>query len=156
MDEALVRRVADAVWAQLSEKPRALCIGTLPQGQWDFVPVKNPPYDMVVLASLSPAELLQMPSDPVCRCLLEGKPVYLRQEGLEYRKYPHSGAKTLVSQLQAKERQLRNLGVTLLHNRQENRLLTAREVQRIKQEGKPLPRGARLTPLARDIWEGKV
>lgn len=140
----------------MQEKPRALCIGTLPEGNWEFLPVSEPPYEAVVLASLSPAELLAMPTDPVCRALMEGKPVWLREEGLEHRKYAGTNAKALYSLLLSKERQLRSLGVQSLGKGREKRLMTAQEVRHLMASGLPLPPGARLTPLARDIWEGKA
>ena len=155
MDEHLVQQVADAVFRKLTEKPRALCIGTPPENL-SFTPVSQPPYDAVVLASLSPAELLMMPSDPVCHALLEGKPVYLLPEGLEHRKYSATGAKHLYSLLLAKERQLHTIGVQRLPNGGTGRLLTAQEARRRKEQGLPLPSGVRLTPLAKDIWEGKA
>lgn len=155
MDELLVKKVADAVWQRLSDRPRALCIGTPPE-EMPFLPVSAEPYDAVVLAELSPAQLLTMPDDTVCRALLMGKPVFLREEGLEHRKYAATPAKGLYSLLLSKERQLRNLGVQSLGKTQCGRLISAQEVRRIMAEGRSLPQGARLTPLARDIWEGKA
>lgn len=155
MDEQFVNRIADAVYEKLQAKPRALCIGDPPGGAFPFLPVSQPPYEAVVLASLSLAQLLAMPSDPVCRALLEGMPVYLCPEGLEYKKYASSSARGLYAMLQGKERQLRNMGVQLLKNAAEPQLLTAQEIRKRKAQGLSLPPGARLTPLARDIWEGK-
>lgn len=155
MDEQLLERVADEVLRRLSDKPRALCIGTPPQ-DLPFLPVSAPPYDAVVLAELSPAQLLAMPDDAVCRALLAGKPVFLREEGLEHRKYVSGSAKSLYSLLLSKERQLKNLGVQSLGKTQSGRLITAQEMRRILSEGGTPPRGARLTPLARDIWERKL
>ena len=156
MDDTVIRRLTDELWQRLSEKPRALCIGRLPEGDWEFLPVSEPPWDMVVLASLTPAELLSMPTDPVCRSLLEGKPVYLREAGLEHRNYPGSGAKALLAMLCARERQLRSLGVRPLERTENRRLYTASDVRRLLSEGGTLPHGCRLTPLAKDIWEGKA
>ena len=156
MDEALVTRVTEAVWQKLSAKPRALCIGRLPEGEYDFLPVTEAPYEAVVLASLSPAELLAMPTDPVCQALLTGLPVYLREEGLEHRNHAGTAAKGLYSLLLSKERQLRALGVQSLDKSRQRCLLTAQDVRRMKEKGLPLPAHARLTPLARDIWEGKA
>ncbi len=155
MDEQLVQKVADAVFRKLSEKPRAFCIGTPPE-DLPFTPISQPPYDAVVLASLTPAQLLQMPNDPVCHALLEGKPVYLLPEGLEHRKYAATGAKHLYSLLLAKERQLYTMGVQKLPTGGTGRLLTAQDARRRKEQGLPLPPGVRLTPLAKDIWEGKA
>lgn len=155
MDERFVENIAEEVLRRLSEKPKALCIGTPPE-EMPFLPVSAEPYDAVVLAELSPAQLLAMPDNAVCRALLAGKPVFLREEGLEHRKYASTAAKGLYSLLLSKERQLRNLGVQSLGKTQNGRLMTAQEVRRIMAQGRSLPQGARLTPLARDIWEGKA
>lgn len=148
-----MQRITEKVLQRLSSKPKALCIGTPPE-DLPFQPVDKPPYDAVVLCTLTPAQLLSMPDDTVCRALLEGLPVYLREEGLEHRKFSKTSAKNLYSLLLSRERQLKNLGVQVL-GASNNRLITAQQVRRLLAEGKPLPQGARLTPLARDIWEGK-
>lgn len=155
MDEAFVERIAQQVLTQLERKPKAFCVGEVPE-TLPFLPVTQPPYDAVVLCSLSPAQLLSMPDDTVCRALLAGIPVYLREEGLEHRGYSGTGAKALLSLLQSKERQLRNLGVKSLSKTADSRLLTAQDVKKILSQGGSLPRDARLTPLARDIWEGRA
>lgn len=155
MDERFVENIAEEVLRRLSDRPKALCIGTPPE-DLSFLPVSAPPYDAVVLAELSPAQLLAMPDDTVCRALLMGKPVFLREEGLEHRRYAATAAKGLYALLMSKERQLRNLGVQSLGKTQSGRLISAQEARRLMAEGRSLPPGARLTPLARDIWEGKA
>jgi len=153
MNEELLSRVTDAVWQKISgDLPRALCVGNAPANP-DFVPVTTPPWDMVVLCSLSPAQLLKMPTDEVCRALLEGKPVYLMEEGLEHRKYNKDRARALQAMLMAKERELRSLGVKLWGQDRGKKLLTARDVQNLRLAD--LPKNAVLTPLARDLLEGK-
>lgn len=148
-----MQRITEKVLQRLSSKPKAFCIGTPPE-DLPFQPVDKPPYDAVVLCTLTPAQLLSMPDDTVCRALLEGVPVYLREEGLEHRKFSKTSAKSLYSLLLSRERQLKNLGVQVL-GASNSRLITAQQVRRLLAEGKPLPIGAKLTPLARDIWEGK-
>ena len=149
MDD-LMERIAEKVLQRLEAHPRALCIGDVPD-DLPFLPVTQPPYDAVVLCSLSPGQLLAMPDDTVCRALLAGIPVYLREEGLEHRQY--GSAKALQAMLCAKVRLLRSLGVQTLGT--QHRLLTAEDVKKLQKNGSPLPPGAKLTPLARDIWEGK-
>lgn len=155
MNEKLLQQLTDAVWQRLGEKPRAYCIGDVPE-DFPFLPVSEPPYEAVVLASLTPAELLQMPNDAVCRALLEGIPVYLHEGGLEHRRYTGHTGKQLRTLLLSKERSLYALGVQSLHKHAKKRLLTAQDVRNLKRTGSPLPAGAVLTPLAQDIWEGKV
>jgi len=154
MDETLVSELTEAVLSRLSGRslPRAFCVGTVPE-QPCFLPVTEPPWDMVVLCTLSPAELLAMPTDPVCRALLTGVPVYLMEEGLEHRKLPPGPGRVLRTELMAKERRLRDMGVQLW-GRAKGGLVTAADVRRLGKNG--IPDGARLTPLARDILEGRA
>ena len=103
---------------------------------------------------MSAGTLLQFPDEACAQALLEGKPVYVCEEGLEYRRYAKTANRALWSRLLAAERQMKQLGVQFLHS-EGGQLLTAETVRRLKREGKPLPAGCRLTPLARDIWEGR-
>ncbi len=155
VNEELLSRVADAVWEKLSHAspslPRALCVGAPPKDA-PFLPVTDAPFEMVVICSLSPHELLQMPSDAVCRGLLEGKPVYLMEEGLEYRRYPAATARGLRGLLMSKERQLYSLGVKKW-GCGDKRLITAKDLLSLSREN--LPKNAIFTPLARDMLEGK-
>lgn len=156
MDEALIQRVTQAVLQRLSQaenKPRALCIGTPPETA-DFLPVTSPPWEMVVICTLSPAELLAMPNDTVCRALMEGTAVYLMESGLEHRRYTGNHAPVLQKELLAKERFLRSLGIRVWKPHGPRVLITAGQVRQLK--GKGLPSHAILTPLAKDIWEGKA
>lgn len=50
---------------------------------------------------------------------------------------------------------MKQLGVQFLGDAS-GPLLTAKEVRRLLDEGASLPAGSRLTPLARDILEGKA
>lgn len=154
MNEELVNQVAAEVFRRLQGSlPRALCIGTVPEHA-SFLPVSEAPWDMVVLCSLSPGELLAMPTDAVCRALLEGTPVYLMEEGLEYKKYGRGKAGTLYAMLMAKERELRTLGIKPWKEAGAHKLLTAKDVEHLRLCD--LPKSARLTPLARDLLEGKT
>ena len=150
MDEAYLEKITRAVQARLS-LPRALCIGEVPENP-EFLPVEKEPYDMVVLCSLSPAQLLAMPSDAVCRALLRGIPVYLMEEGLEHRSYGAAHCGTLYRELMAKERYLRQLGVKVRQSGK-SRVYTAEDVRLLGKNA--IPVNAMLTPLARDLLEGK-
>ncbi len=153
MDEAFLERITDAVCKRLAGPlPRAFCIGTPPEGA-GFVCVTEPPWEMVVICTLTPGELLAMPTDPVCRALLTGVPVYLMEDGLEHRRLPPGPGRLLRTELMAKERRLREMGVQPW-GKARGGLYTAADVRRLGREG--VPDGARLTPLARDILEGRA
>lgn len=145
-----LEELTDAVWQRLQEhRPRALLIGEAPDWTTPYQWVQEPPYEAVVLGLLSPGELLSMPSDPVCRALLENIPVYL---------WPHQryreakAARMLCRELAAREQHLRQLGVRPLSG--QGKLITAQEARQLREQGLCLPSGCRLTPLAREIWEG--
>ena len=153
MDEAFLNRVADAVCRRLEHPPaRALCIGEPPENA-PFLPVTEAPWDMVVICRLSPAELLAMPTDPVCRAILSGTPVYLMEDGLEHRSIPPGPGRLLRAELTSRERRLRELGVQPW-GKARGGLITAADARRLGRNG--IPPGARLTPLARDVLEGQA
>ena len=106
-----------------------------------------------MIGSLSAGELLRFPDDSCADALLSGLPVLLWEEGLEYRRYAHTTNRVLWSRLLSAERQLKQLGVRFL-GAPGTRLLTAEEVRRRLRDG--LPVQGRLTPLAKDILEGKA
>ena len=141
--------LADAILRKLAEtKPRALLIGEVPECCHNFNYVKEAPYEAVVLGKLPPGELLRMPNDPVCHALLEGKPVYLLPQA-----YKSDHAKLLCRELTAAEQHLRQLGVRPLGP--EKKLITAEAARQLRSAGEHAPAGSRLTPLAKDILEGK-
>ncbi len=73
--------LTERLWQELCRlKPPALLIGTPPNGLRKYNYVNNKPYEAVVIGGLTPCELLQMPTDPVCEALLEGIPVWLWQD----------------------------------------------------------------------------
>ena len=137
------------------DEPRLLCIGEAVETPgWQAVTA--PPWDGVLLASLSPAALLAQPCDEVCRALLTGKPVFLREAGLEHRRYPAALSRVLWAELAEKERRLRQMGVRRWEAPAERKTLTLADVEQLLHRGQPLPEGARLTPLARDRWEERI
>ena len=145
-------QLTEVVWQRLyPEKPRALLIGEPPKVDYNYIYVNENPYELIVLGRLSPGELLRMPTDPVCRALLEGMPVYLWPDQLHH----HAGyAKLLCRELTAAEQHLKQLGVQTLGRT--DRLITAEAAMKLRNIGKNPPAGSRLTPLAKDILEGKV
>ena len=111
-------------------------------------------YAAVVIGSLSACALLHLPDEALTQALLLGKPVYLCPEGLEYRQFSRTANRALWSRLLAAERQLKQLGVRFLERKPGEKLLTANDVRRLLREG--LPVEGRLTPLARDVLEGRA
>lgn len=147
-----LEQLTQAVLERLEEeRPRALLLGKAPPEDGGYALVRQAPYEAVVLGILSPGELLQMPTDPVCQALLEEKTVYF------WPKQPYRQAKTarlLCRELAAAEQHLKQLGVRPMA--QQGRLITAQEAQKLRSMGKTLPPGCRMTPLAREIMEGRA
>ena len=143
-------QLTETVWQRLQEKPRALLLGTAPNGCDKFNYVNEEPYEAVILGILPPGELLHMPSDAVCRALLDDIPVYLSSGQLHHKA---KTARALCRELHAAEQHLKQLGVRLLEDGQP--LITAAQARSLRQSGQKPPAGSRLTPLARDILEGR-
>lgn len=143
-------RLTDQLWQKLQqERPRALLLGDVPKELQKYIYVNEKPYEAVVIGELTPAQLLQMPSDPVCMALLEGVPVYLTsQQWLK-----GSTAPALRRDLQGAYQRLLRYGV--LPFREEGNLITAERARAMAAAGERPAAGCRLTPLARDILEGK-
>lgn len=158
MNERLIEEVvAEVRRRQALGQPAALLLGRAPVRELGFHYVQEGDYAAVVIGSLTACQLLHQPDETVTQALLMGKPVYLCPEGLEYRQYSHTSNRVLWSRLLAAERQLKQLGVQFLErnaNGGNGKLLTADEVRRLLKEGLPIE--GRLTPLARDILEGKA
>jgi len=150
MNDALIEKIVDEV-KRRQNLPKALLIGRTPAENTGFCYVTQGEYCAVVIGSLSAYELLTFPNEAVVQALLLGKPVYLAQNALDYRTYSRSANRALWSRLLSAERQLKQLGVQTLGT---NKLLTAQEVRRRLREGQPIE--GRLTPLARDVLEGKA
>lgn len=70
-------RLTEEVLRRLETMPRALLIGEHPPEDGGFLYVREPPYGAVVIGRIPPGQLLQMPSDAVCRALMQGLPVWL-------------------------------------------------------------------------------
>lgn len=150
MNHELIEQVLSRVQQQL---PRALLIGREPPCALGWQYVSEAPYAAVVIGSMDACALLHFP-DPVCaNALLAGIPVYLWREGLSYRAYAKTANRVLWGRLLAAERQLGALGVQLLRPAAQG-IVTAETVRRRLREG--LPVEGRLTPLARDILEGRA
>ena len=144
LTEAVLEKLAD-------RKPRALLIGEQPEIYSNYNYVNEKPYEAIVLGALPPGELLHMPNDVVCCALLEQMPVYLWQHQ-PWKKC--AAARMLCRELAAAEQHLYRLGVVPLDDGA--RVLTATAVREMLQQGKRPVANCRMTPLARDILEGKA
>lgn len=144
--EALTQAVMERMEQQ---KPRAYLIGDMPDYH-KFNYVNTEPYEAVVMGVLSPGQLLHMPDDIVCEALLQGKPVWLWPH---QRHHEAAHGKMLCRELLAAEQHLKQLGVKLLG--QEKRLITAETARSMRRRGEMPCAESRMTPLAKDILEGK-
>lgn len=143
-------QLTEAVWQKLNDrKPRALLIGEPPCDLQKYNYVNEKPYEAVVIGRLTPAQLLTMPTDPVCMALLEELPVYLCAQGWEKGR----NAPVLRRELWAAEQRLRRLGTVPLEFGPG--LVSAAMARQLRRSGQQPAPGSRLTPLARDILEGK-
>lgn len=152
MNEMLIEEVVRRVQDQLTQKPKALLIGRKPPTETGFSYVSQAPYTAVVIGSMDAWELLHFPDSKVLEALLEGKPVYYWEAGQDWKKHSRSANRTLWSKLLSAQRQMQQWGAMPLGSSSQ-KLLTAQEVRRRLSQGLPIE--GRLTPLARDIWEGK-
>ena len=127
----------------------ALLIGQEPKAELGFSYVTQPPYDVVVIGSLTLGQLLRFREEAVLEALAAGKAVYIYTPGLP--EAPRSRA--LSASLTAAQRELRNWGIVFTDGMQRH-LVTAQEARTLRAAGRsPVP-GAVLTPLAKEILEG--
>lgn len=127
----------------------ALLVGKEPPLMTGYTYVTAPPYDGVVIGSLTLGQLLNFSDDRVLEALAEGKSVLLYTPGLpEVR-----GNRGLSAALASKRRELKNWGVVFTDGAQ-RKVITAQLARQMRDAGqKPAP-GAVLTPLAKEILEG--
>ena len=127
----------------------ALLIGKEPGVPLGFTYVREPPYDVVVIGSLTLGELLRFREERVLQALSQGKSVYLYTPGL-----PQSDQnRALSGSLTAARRELKNWGV-LFTDGGRKKLVTAEEARFLRSAGRQPAPGAVLTPLAKEIMEG--
>lgn len=123
----------------------ALLLGKEPEGL-DFIYTNSPPYDAVVIGSLSLGQLLRFDHEPTLTALAQGKPVYLYTPGLP--QAPKN--RSLAASLATAQRELKNWGV-LFTDGTRRHLITAEEARVLRQQGRNPAPSAVLTPLAREI-----
>lgn len=127
---------------------KALLIGHPPACDLGYTLCGEPPYDAVVIGSLTLGQALRFSQEAVLSALAEGKPVICYTPG-----FPQSPRnRILAASLASARRELKNWGIVFTDGGQK-KLITAQEAQQLRQQGRfPAP-GAVLTPLAREILE---
>ena len=128
---------------------RALLIGREPPVNLGYEYVKEPPFDAVIIGSLTLGQLLAFREETVLSALAEGLPVFLYTPGLP--QAPKNRA--LSASLAAAQRELKNWGIIFTDGGQK-RLITAEEARAMRRTGRKPGPGAVLTPLAKEILEG--
>lgn len=128
---------------------RALLIGQEPGRDLGCTYVDAPPYDAVVIGSLTLGQLLRFREEAVLDALAQGKQVLLYTPGLP--EAPRNRA--LAGSLASAQRELKNWGV-LFTDGGRRRLVTAQEAREMRRLGKKPGLDAVLTPLAKEVLEG--
>ena len=128
---------------------RAYLIGREPERDLGYCYPKEPPFDGVVIGSLTLSQALKFSDETALQALAEGKPVVLYTPG--FPEAPKNRA--LAASLAASRREMKNWGVLFTDGGQ-RRLITAQEAKAMRLAGKMPAPGAVLTPLAREILEG--
>ncbi len=127
---------------------RALLIGQKPDRDLGFTYEGNPPFDAVVIGSLSIGQALVFANEQALLALAEGKKVVCYEPG-----FPQSpGSRPLSTALATAKRNMKNLGIVFVSGGQK-RLITAEEAREMKRTGRRPAPGAVLTPLAKEILE---
>lgn len=127
---------------------RALLIGQKPERDLGFSYENAPPFDAVVIGSLTLGQALVFANEQALLALAEGKQVVCYEPG-----FPVSpGNRALATALASAKRNMKNLGIVFTDGNQK-RLITADTAREMKCKGlQPAP-GAVLTPLAKEILE---
>lgn len=129
---------------------RALLIGREPAQNLGYEYVSDGDFDVVVIGSLNLGQLLKFCDERVLEALAAGKSVYLYTPGLP----EVSKNRSLAASLAAAQRELKNWGVLFTDGCRKS-LVTAEEARVLKRSGRAPAPGAVLTPLAKEILEGK-
>lgn len=130
---------------------RALLIGREPGADLGCRYVDAPPYDAVVLGSLTLGQILRFREEAALDALAQGKQVLLYTPGLP--EAPRNRA--LAASLASAQRELKNWGV-LFTDGGRRRLVTAQEAREMRRLGEKPGLDAVLTPLAKEILEGNT
>ena len=130
---------------------RALLLGDKPPCDLGYVYENTPPYDAIVIGSLTLSQALCFNNELALSFLAEGKPVVCYAPG--FPQAPKNRA--LGAALASSRRNLKNWGIVFTDGGQK-RLITAQEARALRQAGKQPAPGSVLTPLAKEIMEGKL
>ena len=128
---------------------KALLVGREPPCPLGYAYTREPPYDAVVIGSLTVGQLLHFRHEQTLEALAEGKSVVLYTPGLPEAK----GNRGLSAALASRRRELKSWGVVFTDGAQ-RKLITAQEAKQLRAEGRQPGPGAVLTPLAKEILEG--
>ena len=127
---------------------KALLIGKEPPCDLGYSYTTSAPYDGVVIGSLTLGQLLRFDNAQALEALAEGKSVILYTPGL-----PEApGNRALSASLASARRELKNWGV-IFSDGAKKQLITAQEARAMLSAGQRPAPGARLTPLAKEIFE---
>ena len=127
---------------------RALLIGEKPPCDLGFTYESAPPYDAVVIGSLSFGQALYFANEQVLQALADGKKVVCYEPG-----FPQSPKNRALSvALATGRRNMKNLGIIFTDGGQK-RLITAQEARALKLAGRQPAPGSVLTPLAKEILQ---
>lgn len=127
---------------------RAYLLGREPDRDLGYTYGKEPPYDAVVIGSLTLSQALRFCEENTLQALAAGKPVILYAPG-----FPEApGNRALGASLASARRELKSWGVVFTDGCQK-KLITAQEAKLLRLAGKQPGPGAVLTPLAKEILE---
>ena len=126
----------------------ALLIGAAPGHNLGYTYVNAPPFDAVVIGSLTLSELLCFSQEQALEALAQGKPVILYEPGLPQAK----ANRGLSAALASRRRELKNWGVVFTDGGQ-RRVITAQQARQMQLAGETPDAGAVLTPLAKEILQ---
>ena len=127
---------------------RAFLVGEEPPCGLGYTYVNAPPYEAVVLGSLSLGQMLNFSCEEALAGLAAGKPVIAYVPGL-----PEApGNRALAASLASRRREMKNWGIRFTDGGGK-RLVTAQEARAMRLRGQQPSADAVLTPLAKEIFE---
>lgn len=127
---------------------RAYLLGREPDRDLGYGYAKEPPYDAVVIGSLTLSQALRFSDENTLQVLAQGKSVVLYTPG--FPEAPKNRA--LAASLASARREMKSWGIVFTDGGQK-KLITAQEAKALRLAGKKPAPGAVLTPLAKEILE---
>lgn len=128
---------------------KALLLGQPPERDLGYCYVDQPPYEAVVLGSVTLEQMLGYGIGPALEALAKGIPVILYAPGLP--QTPKN--RGLSAALASRRRELKSWGVVFTDGAKKH-LVTAQEAKAMVAQGRQPDPGAVLTPLAKEVLEG--